>query len=450
MLAPLALLALAASPAPRVLPDADVALDVPSLTAAKPELSFFSRAGQRSAVLDPRSWSADLHPLVPLDVTRPESFTAAGLDPNGPSSWSARGDLKLTCSALADAQRFTQLADARLKTLGEPWIAKAESAELRGAQVAGQVEVGYVIAAHTECTASGPGAERTLRYAARWLTSRWPSTPNVRGLSGRVFAISPQAVAGLSGTADTLKVDGRGDRRIALEATHLPTYPLPSSGLFRARGTFLPAALAHSARQALALRCVPCSRPHLDALERALAEGLTGEALVRVDRFEPVGGLSTTAGQFTAMRLASVARVKNSAPIRAALDALGSREGSGPPDRWRLPMRGGSLELGLSRDALYVANDPTARDRALAAATSRAPPSHALEFAVDPSLIASGLGRISLLDAISDRQLAGAFAFATEAVPVLRGTRALSGWADPAGSSLRFGGSWTLTEPASR
>jgi hypothetical protein len=263
-----------------------------------------------------------------------------------------------------------------------------------------------------------------------------------------VFALRSGVVLGLGGDPHTLEVHGRAAARVALAPRAKRTFALPSSGLLRARGSFTPGALAHAARRLLSLRCLGCKAAELDALEAALREALTGEALLRVDRFAPKGPLSSPGGQFSALRLASVARVRAAQPLRKALDALTARAGSGPPDRWRFPIRGGAIELGLSGDTLYVSNDPTARDRALAAALPQASPAHALELATDPALLAGGLGRISLLDAISDQRLAAAFAFATEAVAVLRASRSLHGWADPAGASLRFGGVWQLATPS--
>lgn len=447
MLVPLVLFALAAAPSPRVLPDADFALHLPSVTAAKPQLAFFSRAGQRSAVLDPRTWSADLHPLLRLDLTHPETFTAAGLDPSGPASLSVRGDLKLTCTRVSDPKRFEDAAGAQLRADGEPWTGRVGEIVLHGAKVQGEVQVGYVRVGQAECAAVGPGAERTLRYAAQWLTSRWPSTPSLRGLSGTVFALRSGVVVGLGGDASTLQVHGRAAARVALSPKGKETFALPTSGLLRARGTFTPRALAHAARRLLALRCPTCKAARLDALESALDQAMTGEALLRVDRFAPTGPLSSPGGQFSALRLASVARLKSAARVRKALDALTSRAGSGPPDRWRFPIRGGAIELGISGELLYVSNDPTARDRALAAARDHRTPAHALELASDPALLADGLGRISLLDAISDQRLAAAFAFATQAVAILRASRSLHGWADPSGGAVRFGGTWRLATP---
>jgi hypothetical protein len=263
-----------------------------------------------------------------------------------------------------------------------------------------------------------------------------------------MFALRSGVVMGLGGDSSTLRFDGRAATRVALKPAGGKGFALPTTGLLRARGSFTPRALAHAARRLLALRCLGCQAAKLDALEVALRGALTGEALLRVDRFAPRGPLSSPGGQFSALRLASVARVTSAEKVRRALDALTARAGSGPPDRWRFAIRGGAIELGLSGDLLYVSNDPTARDRALSAALPQATPTHALELAADPALLAGGLGRISLLDAISDQRLAAAFAFATEAVAVLRASRSLHGWADPAGAALRFGGTWRLDTPA--
>lgn len=450
MLAPLVLLALATAPAPatapKVLPDADVALWAPSLSAAQPELAFFSRVGQRSALLDPRGWSADFHPLVSVDLTHPASFTAVGLDPNGPASWSVRGQLKLTCTAVSDAKRFEAAAQARLPP-GEPWSAKAGEHVLHGVKDGGVVLAGYVVAARTECTVQGPDAERTLRYVAGWLSATWPSTHSLRGLKGHLFALGPDAVAGLSGDAQRLTLDGRGGRKVALEPPRGATYTLPRDGLLRARATFSPQALAHTARQVLAQRCTACDATRLEALEQLLATQLTGEGLLRIDRFEPRGPLSSPGGQFSALRLGAVARVRSATKVRAALDAFARRAAPGE-DRWSVPVRGGTLEVGLKGETLYLSNDDTARDRALAASREQAHPAHAFELAADPGRVAAGLGRISLLDALSDRRLAGAFALATEGLPVLHASRAMTGWADPAGGAPRFGGTWSLLPPA--
>jgi len=450
MFAPLVLLALTAAPGPRALPDADVALFVPSLTAAQPELAFFTRLGQASALLDPRGWSTDFHPLVPVDLTRPPSFTEVGLDPTGAASWSVRGGLKLTCTEVSDGARFEKAAQARLQTAGDPWSAKVGASVLHGVKVDGRMPAGEVVVGRTGCAAAGPDAERTLRYAAGWLSATWPTSQSLHGLKGRLFVVSPSAVAGLRASGDHLTVDGRGARRVALEPGHAATYALPTSGLLRARATFTPAALAQTARRVLAQLCARCTDAKLGALEHTLATELTGDALLRVDRFEPRGPLASPGGQFSALRLGAVAKVRSAAKVRAALDALVPHTGEEGAPRWSVPLRGGTLEVGLRGDALYLSNDATARDRALTAAEGRARPAHALELAVDPKLLAAGMGRISLLDALSNRRLAAAFAVATEGLPVLHASRALTGWADPAGSALRFGGVWTLLPPVTR
>jgi hypothetical protein len=197
----------------------------------------------------------------------------------------------------------------------------------------------------------------------------------------------------------------------------------------------------------LAQLCARCTDAKLGALEHTLAAELTGDALLRVDRFEPRGPLNSPGGQFSALRLGAVAKVRSAAKVRAALDALVPHTGADEAARWSVPLRGGTLEVGLRGDALYLSNDVTARDRVLTAASGSARPAHALELAVDPKLLASGLGRISLLDAISNRRLAAAFAVATEGLPVLHASKALTAWADPAGGALRFGGVWTLLPP---
>jgi hypothetical protein len=68
-----------------------------------------------------------------------------------------------------------------------------------------------------------------------------------------------------------------------------------------------------------------------------------------------------------------------------------------------------------------------------------------MDFTMDPKKVARGLSQVSLIDIMSNQQLAGLFAASAEAGPLLANSERLTGWLDSApGGAHRFSLNWAL------
>ena len=118
MLSLLLLMTVAAPSGPRALPDSDLVVYAPRLDRLAGLNAFLTRAGERSVMLRPSSYSSDFHPLLPVDPLRTESLLAAGIDPAGPATVNVRGETRVTCTLLRDVALFEKRARERLEMLG--------------------------------------------------------------------------------------------------------------------------------------------------------------------------------------------------------------------------------------------------------------------------------------------------------------------------------------------
>ncbi len=68
-----------------------------------------------------------------------------------------------------------------------------------------------------------------------------------------------------------------------------------------------------------------------------------------------------------------------------------------------------------------------------------------MDFTADPKKVARALSQVSLMDIMSNQQLAGLFAASAEVGPLLSNSERITGWLDSApGGGHRFSLTWTL------
>src|SRR4051812_14644591 len=103
---------------PRAHSDASLSIYAPSIAGMSKVMAFFERAGERSAMLRPASWQAELHPLLWLEPGKPEQWAASGLDSSKDYTVSLVGENRFACATVMDIEAFEAKVSARLKALG--------------------------------------------------------------------------------------------------------------------------------------------------------------------------------------------------------------------------------------------------------------------------------------------------------------------------------------------
>ena len=468
MIGSLVALALAAAPvAPPSLEGASATLLLARLDRMGRMVSFLDRAGQHSVLFRPASWQGDLHPLLSFDPTRPDSVSAAGIDPAGGLSISVFPEGRVTCVALSDPSRYEPPAQARLAGLGAVGRARDAGASVVVAAVKGHAVAGYVIRGRQSCATEGPRSEELLRKAAKALARPPPRPPWASAASAEdsFYAVSGSTTVQLTGKLDVLEV--RGSTRGAGGFPGLrsgdsglsPYGGVAPSGLLLLRARVTPdgvrQALGRFAAQLLA-SCEICNADVVGSLTGHLRDQLTGEVMLRVDRVKtPPGSLRSGAARYFSVKHAYLAEVSHPEVVSAALESLmklgAVRAGE---DAYTLSAGtgagAGTLLAGLSGRHLYLANDEEALKAALdaVAAAPPAPLEHGADLFADPRLVSRALAKVSLVDLMSSRDLAPLVAVGTELGPLLTHSERLAGWIDGDGKSRRFSFTWKLaTQP---
>jgi hypothetical protein len=193
--------------------------------------------------------------------------------------------------------------------------------------------------------------------------------------------------------------------------------------------------------------CTECPRDAVAAITHAVTERLTGNLLLNVSAVKVRDSLRTPEGRFFAPRQALAAEVTDAAAMKTALAPVGKLPGAKAlEDGWALPVKGGVLFVRLQGKQLVVGNDEAVVRGLLSALPNQAGKlPRPAEFTVDPKLVARGLSQVSLMDIMSDEQLAGLFAMSAELGPLLAASERISGWLDSApGGGHRFSLTWTL------
>lgn len=453
--------ALAATPAPRSASAAQTVVHVPKLDAMTGLTAFLERAGVHAPLLRPSAWRAELHPFLTIDPTKPETLTAVGLDPAGPATVSLRADGRVSCMRVTDAQVFqAQAAEAITAAGGEavkPTTSKGVTTVSTERSAGGAM--GYALKGKEVCAygATEGGGPALLKEAVKLVGKAPAPDARLSKVSGVAFITTGGTVVGLDGTASALKADGT--------ATKLPLPPFQAQGVspyasMKPEGLLfsrvavaqsgLPQAVGSLRANILAL-CPSCPKEQVQKSADAAAKQLTGNMLVNMSNVQVRGSLRDPAARFFAVKQALVAEVKDTAAMKAALAPLGSMPGAKAlEDGWSLAVKGGSVFVKLKGKHLVVGNDETVTRATMEALPeAQAKLERAVDFTLDPKLLARGLSQVSLADVLSDEQLAAMFAVSSELGPLLSRSERISGWMESVpGGAHRFFLDWTL--PASR
>lgn len=444
---------LAAAPAPRATASATTVVHIPQLDKLSGLQAFMSRAGTHSSLMRPSTWSPEFHPFLALDPLRPETLSAVGIDPSGPATLSFVRNGKVSCVRLADPKAFqTQAAEAlatggAVKTATSKGVTTASAPRSNG-------RTGYALKGKEVCSFFTLYDDDDLLNATVKMLGKAPA-PDARlgKLPGTVFVLQGPMVVGLDGTADGLQADGT--------ATQLPLPPFQSSsaspygamkldGLLFSRAQVAPEGLSQavgSVRGNVQQLCAACPADQVEAIAQAVTQQLTGHLLVLVDNVQVKASLRTAQGRFFAPRQAVAAEVKDAAQVKAALAPLAKfPDAKALEDGYALTVKGGTVFVRQKGKQLVLGNDEAVVKGLLASLSdkgSKLP--HAVDFTVDPKKVARGLSQISLMDIMSNQQLAGLFAMSSELGPLLSKSERISGWLDSApGDAHRFSLTWTL------
>ncbi len=447
---------LTAAPAP-ALADAEPVLHVPKLDRAAPLFAWLQRAGARAPLLRPASWRTELSPLLSLDMSDLAQLRAAGIDTGAAATFSFRGEERLSCFTVKDLPAFEARAKQRLQGMGDPWNAKEKGALLVGASVGSRVVGGYVVRGREACTAAAPReVGPLLRQAAATLAKPPPASKGwtrLLRLPGMAYVQSARGAFGVRAEGEKAIAEGvsRSLPGLTLAAPGPTPYALPAPGLFSARlklGGLADSADAYSKRNLRACRfCDGATNDALAPLAAAVASRATGNAALRVDRFQLKGSLGSEAAQYFALRNVALFELSDAADVKAALEGLeGFARARKTADGVALALPQGELRLGLSGRHFYAANDEAVATAALEALSKgpALPAPRAAEWTVDPARVTQAFSQISLLDVMGSRELAGLFAVGTELSGLLGASALLSGSADVDADGYRWTATWAL------
>ena len=447
---------LAAAPAPRVAASTVTVLHIPQLDKLQGLTAFMTRAGASSQMLNPASWSGELHPFLPIDVTRPESLAELGIDATGPLSVSMRQDGRLSCTRVKDAKVFQEATANVLARNGDVKAGTVKGVTTLRATTGMGSFAGYVLKGAEVCSflSTTESDEALRKEAAKLVALKAPAADARMGaVPGVLYVATQQGVFGLDGTANGLKVEGT--------ATKLPLPPFQSqgtspygamapAGLLFARAQVAPTGVTQavgSVRDAVQTVCPTCPADQVKGVTDALAKQLTGHLLFGVDSVSVRGSLRKPEVRFFAAKQALAAEVLDPAAVKAALAPLAKFPGAKAlDDGYSMEAKGGSVYVRLKGRHLVFGNDSTVTQTVLASLPEKgAPLARAVDFTLDPKKVARALSQVSLMDVMGDDHLAGMFAASAEVGPLLAKSERITGWLDSAPNGAhRFWVNWTL------
>ncbi|WP_242588773.1 hypothetical protein [Corallococcus macrosporus] len=448
---------LAAAPAPRVAASTVTVLHIPQLDQVQGLNAFLTRAGAYSQMLSPASWSGELHPLLPLDLSKPEAMEALGVDAAGPLTVSMRQDGRIACTRVKDAKVFQEATANVLARNGDVKAGTVKGVTTLRAPGAVGGFGGYVLKGQEACAFLSTDSDDALRKEAAKLVAQKAPAADARmaTLPGVLFVSTKDGVVALDGTATGLKVEGT--------ATKLPLPPFQAkgispygamapSGLLFARAQVAPTGVAQAVESvASAVRsvCPACPAADVKAVTDALAKQMTGQVLFGVDSVAVKGSLRKPEVRFFAAKQALAAEVTDAAAVKAALAPLAKFPGAKAlDDGYAMEAKGGSVYVRLKGKQLVFGNDSTVTQAMLASLPEKGGPlKRAVEFTLDPKKVARGLSQVSLMDVMGDQQLAAFFGASTELGPLLAKSDSITGWLDSAPNGAhRFQMNWSLPE----
>jgi len=445
---------LAAAPAPRAAASATTVVHIPRLDKLSGLSAFMSRAGTHAAAMRPSTWAPEFHPFLSLDPLRAETLSAVGIDPAGAATISFIRRGKVSCARLADPKAFQARAGEALAANGAVKTATARGVTTASVPRSAGGRAGYALKGQEMCSfVTAYDDDDALKEAARLLGKAPAPDARLGKLPGAVFLIQGPIVAGLDGNATTLQAEG--------SATRLPLPPFQSggvspygtlnlNGLLFSRAQVAPAGLSQavgSVRWSVQQLCATCPPAQVEAVAKAVTEQLTGHLAVLVDSAQVKASLRTPEGRFFAPRQAVVAEVKDAAKMKAALAPLADfPKAKALEDGYALELKGGSIFVRQKGQHLVLGNDEAVVKGLLdALPETGAKLPHAVDFTLDPKKVARALSQVSLMDVMSNQQLASLLLASTELGPLLSNSERISGWLDSApGGAHRFSVTWTL------
>jgi hypothetical protein len=440
---------------PRAPADAQWALYAPKVGQLATFAPFFKRAGERSVLLRPASWREDFHPLLSIELTRPEDLTNAGIDLNGSATVSESDDFVYTCVQLESVERYEQKCLQRLGTLGTHFRELKDGVIRAGARdTLGRVLAGYVLKGKESCAVRGKGrsVEPKLDVAAKFIGKNATSLPFklAEGLPGVVQLFGKQGgVLVLRGGELSLMAEGKakGITTAGLLGPGPSPFALASpDGLswMRIRGdrTRLEGAADQVVRTLMQV-CFACDRTVLEQVVKGMLPQLGGNGLAYAREVQLRGSLKTMAGRYFSLRNVLLADVLDEKAAREALAPLGKQTGVKPlasGEGFSVTLKEGEIRFGVRGKFLYISNDEKALDVALrSTAKGEGNQAHGFELRADTRKVARALAAIPLLDAIGSQDLAGMVMLAGELGPLLLGSEKIYAWLDPTGPDTSRG-----------
>lgn len=447
--------ALAAAPAPRVAASTVTVLHIPQLDQAQGLNAFLTRAGASSQLLNPEAWRGELHPLLPLDLGKPEAMEALGIDAAGPLTVSMRQDGRIACTRVKDAKVFQEATANVLARNGDVKGGTVKGVTTLRAPGAAGGFGGYVLKGQEACAFLSTDSDEALRKEAAKLVALKAPAADARmaTVPGVLYVSTKDGVLALDGTAKGLKVEGT--------TTKLPLPPflargtspygaMSPTGLLFARAQVAPTGVAQaveSVADAVRTVCPACPAADVKGVTDALAKQLTGQVLLGVDSVAVRGSLRKPEVRFFAAKQALAAEVTDPAAAKAALAPLAKFPGARAlEDGYAMEARGGSVYVRLKGKQLVFGNDSTVTQAVLASLPEKGGPlKRAVEFTLDPKKLARGLSQVSLMDVMGDERLAALFGASTELGPLLAKSDSITGWLDSAPNGAhRFQMTWSL------
>jgi hypothetical protein len=439
-----ALLLISLCGAPKAPADAPVVGYVAALDKLSSLLPFFEKAGTRSVLLRPENWKTDAHALIDVDVTSVESLKAAGIDASGPLTRGQVGDATMSCVRIANLDAYRKGCDAKLARMGDVFetVLKTDSGVSIYAtrDPIGRVLAAYSVLGKDSCALNGHGrsvealfpmlAKATARpaTAAAWnQLSKVPGPLQLVVPGGATTGVAALNVKDLQLTLDARLKNAPFAQFAGGGASVLGAFR--SSGAMAVfRGRVNKAQVPTLVEQVV--RFMPGGAGLLPVAKQ-VAPYLTGNTALLLSHVKVSQGLRTREARLFALKGALLAEVSDAAAVKTLLDAI---------DGALLRFPQGTLSVTLEGTVLVVANDETARGRAVAAlATASGRQAHGLEFDVEPKAVAKGLQQVPLLEAVQAPELAALVAASTELGPLLVGSERINGWLDSAPDATHVG-----------
>ncbi len=435
----LVLISLAAAP-PRSPMEAPAIGLVPALSEVGTLLPFFEKAGTRSVLARPEGWKFDGHPLLEVDVTNAEALTKAGIDAKGPLTRAQVGDATMGCVRLINVDAYRKGCDARLARTGDVFEKIENGISIYGSRdPIGRVMVAYTVSGKESCAVNGHG--RSVEALLPML-----SKVTAKPASGPVFTLAAKApgalqvlvpgttrfgVMTLTGREYELTVDGRSKGAPFAQfqgGGPSPVGVLRSEGMAVLRGRVNKAQLPSLVDEVM--RVIPGGAA-LKPFAREVSTLLTGNTALILSHVKVSAGLRTREARFFALKGALLAEVSDVPAVEAVLARI---------DPALLKSAQGTLSLSVERGVLIIANDGDAKARAVSAlASSTGKQAHGLEFDVDPRAVAAGLQKVPLLEAVQAQELAALVAASSELGPLLLASERVTGWVDSSGEGQHTG-----------